>query len=359
MKQQLNGKNWYFPALVGGAAVLAVMMSGCSSNRSAGGGGGGGTPPAPDTRFSSVVQQSGGIVSSSAIAGVANAVAVSGSGNNDIVVQSSDASVNDITVTASYNDDGTISYVVRSTVGDWTFNSGDPGTGVSVLSRRKAEGWNAISLLLETDAGRRWVDVYTDIEPPTGDPPTPDTDYLSGGIWVYVPKKATAFSEYEFGVFVHGSDPFDNDNLAGLTGTAKYEGDASGLYSDPGSDSNAFFSAMAELTANFEDSGAGSETISGRIHSFMIGGKDVMDLELMLGEADLTAAAPPGTGLFTGTTSATYDDGDFAGKWGGRFYGDGENDDDQPGSVAGTFGAADDDDRTFIGVFGAHRQSDN
>ncbi|MYJ95521.1 MAG: hypothetical protein F4053_08055, partial [Proteobacteria bacterium] len=166
--------------------------------------------------------------------------AASGDGGN--VVQSSNT-IDDITATAEYNEDGTITYVVSSTAGGWTFNSGNPGEGVTVLSRRKAEGWNAISLLLETEAGRRWVDVYTDIEPPTGETPTPDTNYLSGGIWVYVPKPPTATASYEFGAFVYGSDPFDNNNLAALTGTAEYEGDASGLYSNPGASSNAFFSA--------------------------------------------------------------------------------------------------------------------
>ena len=358
MQLQLSGKNQYLPALVG-STLLAVMVSGCSSSNNAGAGGGddGGTTPDPATRFSSVLEESAGAVSQSRIAEVAELTEASGDAG--IVVQSSKSTIDDIVVDAEYNDDGTITYTVRSTAGDWTINSGggeeDPGEGVTVLARAKGEGWNAISLLLETDAGKRWVDLYTDIE--TGE--TPDTDYLSGGIWVFVPKTTTALADYEFGVFVHGSDQFDNDNLAGLTGTARYEGDAAGLYSDPDAGSNAFFSAMSELTANFDDSGAGSETISGRIHSFMIGGKDVMDLELMLGEANLTDAAPPGTGLFTGTTSATYDESDFAGNWGGRFYGNGAQDSDQPGSVAGTFGAADDDDRSFIGVFGAHRQDDN
>ena len=316
------------------------MLSGCSSSNNAGGGTGG-----PETRFGSVVQQSAGVASQEKIAGAAKATALSTSGS---VVQSSLTTINDITATAKYNEDGTITYVVSSAAGGWTFNSGDPGEGVTVLSSRKAEGWNAISLLLETDAGRRWVDVFTDIEPPTGDTPTPDTDYLSGGIWVFVPKPATETGRYEFGVFVYGSDPFESGNVAALTGSAKYEGGASGLYSDPDADSNSFFSAMSELTADFED-----DMIDGRIFSFIINGQEIEDLELMLVETGL------GTGFFSGATSATYGDGEFTGRWGGRFYGNGATANDKPGSVAGTFGAADDDDRSFIGVFGAHRQAGN
>ena len=37
----------------------------------------------------------------------------------------------------------------------------------------------------------------------------PDTDFLAGGIWVYVPDDATSVDDFTFGAFVHGEDPYD------------------------------------------------------------------------------------------------------------------------------------------------------
>ena len=37
----------------------------------------------------------------------------------------------------------------------------------------------------------------------------PDTDFLAGGIWVYVPDDATSANEFTFGAFVHGEDPYN------------------------------------------------------------------------------------------------------------------------------------------------------
>ena len=45
--------------------------------------------------------------------------------------------------------------------------------------------WNIIELRKDIAGGRLWVDVYSDIEALTGT--TPDTDYLSLGLWLYVP----------------------------------------------------------------------------------------------------------------------------------------------------------------------------
>ena len=74
-------------------------------------------------------------------------------------------------------------------------------------------------------AGDLWV-VYTDYEGEN------DTDYLAGGIWVFAPDTATSLADYEFGAFVDGNDPFTSANVMPLTGTATYEGDATGVYSD-------------------------------------------------------------------------------------------------------------------------------
>ena len=120
-------------------------------------------------------------------------------------------------------------------------------------------------------AGQLWVDLYTDYE---GED---DTDYLAGGIWVFVPETATAVDEYEFGAFVDGNDPFSEDPTA-LTGTAKYEGDATGVYSVQEDSLNFFFDALVELTADFDNN-----DIEGRIHTFTVDGEPVeVDRTLLL-----------------------------------------------------------------------------
>ena len=196
-------------------------------------------------------------------------------------------------------------------------------------------------------AGDVWVDVYTDYES------TDDTDYLAGGIWVFAPDTATSLADYEFGAFVDGNDPFTTANVMPLTGTATYNGQATGVYSTTEEGRNYFFDALATLTANFGDGNA-LGTISGRIHDATVDGQSIGVPEVTLGTASLGST---NSGFFTGNISYTdLDNTAFTGKWGGQFYGNGASD-GKPGSVAGTFGAATTDkSESFLGVFGAYKQ---
>jgi hypothetical protein len=177
-----------------------------------------------------------------------------------------------------------------------------------------------------------------------------DSDYLAGGIWVYAPDDAAGTEDYEFGAFVDGSELFTPANLAALTGTAEYAGEATGVYTDATEDRNYFFDADVSLTANFDDA---DEEISGTISGFEVDGDPVEgDPMLMLETAGIEI-----TNFFTGDTSMTFGGDEFAGKWGGRFYGNGADPADHPGSVGGTFGGAtEDDSKAFLGVFGADKQ---
>ena len=183
-----------------------------------------------------------------------------------------------------------------------------------------------------------------------------DADYLAGGIWVRVPADATSVADYEFGAFVDGNDPFRQNNLAGLEGTATYSGDATAVYSVVSTGRNYFPDAKASLTARFGD-GDALGTIEGRIHDITGDGpaSDSYDgVAVNLGRA---AIGTSNSGFFTGDTSTTGTDSDFTGKWGGQFYGNGAAATDPPGSVAGTFGAATaNDGESFVGVFGAYRR---
>jgi hypothetical protein len=232
----------------------------------------------------------------------------------------------------------------------------DRAKGTELFERISAADWNGVEFYRSLRAGEAeagsvagnlWVDVYTDYEG------TNDTDYLAGGIWVFAPDTATSLADYEFGAFVDGNDPFAQSALPALTGTATYEGEATGVYSDQTVGRNYFFDALASLTANF-GTNSGLGTIDGRIHTFEEGGEPVEgNPVLTLGTANITNT---NHGFFNSSTTMTFDGDDYTGKWGGQFYSNGESD-GKPGSVAGTFGGATaDDNYSFLGVFGAYKE---
>lgn len=266
----------------------------------------------------------------------------------------------------------------------------DRPKGTELFERVSGQGWNGVTFYRSLRAGEAetgsvagdlWVNVYTDYgmkqEPApgapqdvrTGDtvsfsntddsgPPNtgtmragPDTDYLAGGIWMFAPDTATGHADYEFGAFVDGNDPFTTANVMPLTGTATYQGNATGVYSDQ--TRNFFFDARALLTADF-GTGNGLGTISGEIHTLQENGA------LFLGNPtltlDTTDIGDTKAGFFNGNTSLNYAGMNFTGKWGGGFFGNGESD-GRPGAVAGTFGAATSDgDQSLVGVFNAYKQ---
>ena len=179
-----------------------------------------------------------------------------------------------------------------------------------------------------------------------------DPDYLSGGIWMIVPDDAMSADDYAFGAFVDGNDPFRN-NIAAVQGTASYDGDATGVYSDEtgGSTHIGYFDGDVLLTANF---GGGSDlgTIGGAITNFEVDGSPT-DGRLDLGTASIGSA---NSGFFRGSVTGSDDEHSYTGHWGGQFFGNGEAD-GRPGSVAGTFGGNSTDDVvSFVGAFGAHKQ---
>lgn len=188
-----------------------------------------------------------------------------------------------------------------------------------------------------------------------------DTDYLAGGVWLYVPNSG-AVDDFEFGAFADGSDPFEQGNIMALTGTATYQGDATGVYTEKESATATatfgYFDADVRLTANFGD-GSTLGTISGVIDNAKEDGQAIDgNPSLNLGSADIGAS---NSGFFTGDTAMTLNDRNYAGKWGGQFYGNGDDPADHPGSVAGTFGGAtsenpDGYESSFVGAYGAYKQ---
>ncbi len=194
--------------------------------------------------------------------------------------------------------------------------------------------------------------------------PTPDTDYLAGGVWLFIPDDATSADDVVFGAFGDGADPFRQNNLMALQGEARYTGDATGIYSVSSTtteDEIGYWNADADLTANFA-SASDLGTIGGEITGFEIteiAGIDVAERQtgsLTLQEANIGSSD---SGFFEGRLSGTIGEFGYTGRWGGQFFGNSETD-GKPGSVGGTLGGTHDGGASgrisFVGAFGAHKQ---
>jgi len=210
-----------------------------------------------------------------------------------------------------------------------------------------------------------------------------DDDYLAYGYWLQTTEKADGSMTYGVNTFANGSMSFDDDTdttnsnaaIAGLRGTAKYTGKATGMYAMKSFESGAGvptaagqFTADASLTANFGGNKVAVDnqfTISGTVNNFrdsdggaISGGAWSVDLL----EAGFSARADvantpeaPYSNDFTGKTTG-------GGSWNGAFYGSGTDTDDDmvgiqaanPTGVAGKFNAHLGNGHV-IGAFGATR----
>ena len=183
-------------------------------------------------------------------------------------------------------------------------------------------------------------------------------EWTAAGIWGFIPDSQN-ISEFEFGAFADGGDPFEQNNLQALTGNAIYRGEAYGVYySSSGTDGedSDLFNADVTLTVDFGNA-AGLGTVSGRI----FGAKD-MDGEAIPGNPQVTlreaSVGAANSGFFTGDTSFDLEGQSYAGKWGGQFLGNGAEATDSPSKVVGTFGvAASGQDAVggLVGAFGGSR----
>jgi len=218
----------------------------------------------------------------------------------------------------------------------------------------------------------------------TPDGTAPDTDYLTMGMWLFVPQANQVPGEegiintanIDVGVFAYGSDPFNTANIPALIGTANYIGGATGIHGSTVAAGTsrlsvpalAYFNADIDLTADFGSNSARG-TIGGFIDNIRLDDGTAYQGRINLGSTGIGDA--PG-GFFTGSTDipasgedrlmrggVTYQDA--TGRWGGKFFGNGGTG-DQPGSVAGTFGAEIGPPTGYagtvnlLGSFGAYRQ---
>ncbi len=332
--------------------VSVLMLSAC------GGGGGGGDED--DMSSSSTSSGAGSATLTTAdfvaISGAAatrsnSFMAASSTPQSGSVVQTSVTSIGSaIDARATYNNG---SPHISVTLNGRSFNTA--ASNVDVFERFETVDVDTAGLYAyqRRADGELYTKLYTDIES------AGDTDYLAGGIWFYVPDDASNLADGEVGVFVDGNDPFEQANIAGLTGTATYNGGASGLYLNANSDELLeIASDDAVLTANFGSSSA-LGTIEGTITDF---GLDDGSLTPIIPTFSVTLSrtniGASDSGFFTGDTTATYQGVTYdQGKWGGQFYGNGATATALPNSVLGTFGVAGDDpaDGYILGAFSADR----
>ena len=222
------------------------------------------------------------------------------------------------------------------------------GTGNAQPLNAEAGADDGIWLVQRVDGGQRVVVAY-----PRATGEEAETDWLAAGIWAFIPD-SKVLGDYEFGAFADGGDPF-NGNLQALTGTARYGGQAVGVYyasSADGSEAGPFTADVA-LTANFGAAGS----ISGDVRNIETEGGTEIDATLALGSADIGSS---NGGFFTGNTSMTFGGRTYTGAWGGQFFDDGADPTDHPASVAGTFGATTSEaggTGSLVGAFGAERQA--
>ena len=271
-----------------------------------------------------------------------------------------------ISVTVSDAGNGRVNYTVANGQA-WSLGSDDPETRTTAnVQVQRRSGLNAkVVTAFEgigqgTGGGEASVQRGIALQFLTDITGATDTDYLVWGSWFAAPENSSTHQDTIQGAFATGNDPFRQVNLATLTGTATYEGDADGGYFGPDTSARGgrSFSASATLVADF-GGGSGLGTISGRIDNFRFlndSGNFVARprTTVTLTETDIGGAD---SGFFEGTSTGTYSDSTaLSGQWGGQFYGNGDGS-TQPGSVAGTFGAVSaDDSRGLIGAFGAHKE---
>ena len=188
---------------------------------------------------------------------------------------------------AGYDSNGQLFFTRSRRTDTTTFTS---HSNESIVTSNRLDGvpragWKGVETEADYTTGLVYWDAFSDIEN------AQDADYLTLGYWLIVFKDSNTgqLTGTTLGVSGGGSDGFISANLAGLTGTASYEGPATGVVM---SRENAtavpdtlYFNAKANLTADFGDATA-LGSVSGRITEGMTEEGDVLP-EVTLGSANI------------------------------------------------------------------------
>ena len=231
------------------------------------------------------------------------------------------------------------------------------GRSISVQSGSFADGEFELSRDLTESGGTLQVRGFTDIEG------ADDTDYLTGGTWLFIPDDAGNFPAYEVGAFVDGASPTPAAYFREASGRATFSGRASGvrLIGDAGGGgldiTRGYRESDIDLTADFDGDAASGNSpfIFGDLSNFDAVSECVGASNRCSGASDfsvsLERAIIRANGSFNGAVDYTEEGIEYSGVWGGQFYGN------EASSVAGTFGyrSANDPNGEFyyLGVFRA------
>ena len=200
--------------------VLALAACGGSSKTTPSG------SPRPTAKLDDVlenVDKRTNVVATTSIA--ATAIPRAGSATQSSNVDSDKNTLDKVTAELVEYKDGKLNLRARNErngATQWTIGSGDT-TSVRI------DYFDGVEYSKRLSNGDLLLYVESDISSAT------DTDYLYIGTWLFVPDTANALDDYEIGAFSGGSaQVFDTSALQALTGTAKYEGPAVGVFTDAG-----------------------------------------------------------------------------------------------------------------------------
>ena len=224
-------------------------------------------------------------------------------------------------------------------------------------------GWNGVALSKETIPTARTgrAVIYSNIERPVSG--TPDGYYMTFGSWLVMPiASSAASSQYDWGLFTDGNaaSRLTRAQVNALTGTATYEGPATGLHikarysgSTLRSAAVGSFTATATVNANFGSAGSVGG-FGGSVTNFMENGESLGDWTVSLNNMDFTFAN--NRTLFLGRTGGTAGTLGLSGTWSLQILSDGTG----AGYAVGTFSASTAanayDALRIGGVFGVERQ---
>lgn len=318
--------------------VLCVSLSAC---------GGGGTetarplpPPPQEPPPSSYLDEFTGQLQSESAGTVILGRAATNTPRAGSVTQSSNGdgtTLDSVSVVASQNDDGSNRFVVTNTEGaQWSIDSNT----AKVRTLWSDEDGVAFALRKADAEGTLHVNVGRE------ENLLDERYHFDWGFWLYYPADTNDPTPI-VGAFSDAADPFIQNNLATLTGTAVYRGDAIAVGHFTSGDQTV--TAAAEITgdvtliADFGDPSA-LGTISGSLNVTSNSLDDPEDE----GDPDPELRFEPAiigssnSGFFT--SNVTYVGGDditnWSGKWGGQFFGNPSagSANVNPEGVHGTFG---------------------
>ena len=249
------------------------------------------------------------------------------------------------------------------TVGAFTPLSVDRDSSIPSLG----QGWNGVALSATGNILKVNGVIYSNIEKAVGG--TPDEYYLTLGAWLATPiDPAGASTDYNWGAFAngHAATGLNRNQFNALTGSATYQGPATGLYSKAtytGSGGTralqsshvGSFTATATINADF-DAGGGFGGMGGSVTNFRENGESLGSWTVNFPTTTLILLSA--FEVLAGSSGGSADGQTLTGEWGVQPYRNSATSGAE--MVVGTWtastAAANNDALHMVGAFAAERQ---